>query len=283
MKNIHCITTREDLKPVLESYFENNQYNLLHYDPQNPTLADVRNLLIVEPLKIDDRHFSVAKIWKRYLARKFPNVRLIIASNREMDVEGHLELLNLPENFGTWIEQVPMTGNFQIEYVTEKFNGQDRETPYVPWENALDFQELDVLKRLLRFFDGHGKNSLEERLISIRQTMTVAYDELRQNDAQSLSYEELLDQLVVKYGVEEWETLKSRWEYYKPTFQYLPFMDTIEEIEIKVTEVKTFFDNLPNTKEKFMELECHKKLDEFYEKLHNEIEIYCRLDLYANQ
>lgn len=284
-RKIYYIPGNEGAIGLLKKYFYFQNYQFEEYDLKKLDKS-ISYLALVEPSKIGSRHFTINKIWKRYLQGNGYSTKLIVASYSKCTNSNHLDLLNLPSNLEEWLAGIKKVDDFKIDRLIIG----DEETLNDTWECDGDCQTkwnrrgYTMESRLQIFFDGHGKRSLQKYLIGIRHTMNMARDEIEANDAEAFSYQEVLDKIVFKFGKKEWEQLDERRRHYFPLFKYLPFQRILEKVENLMEEIRPFFENgFPKTQEEFIQAELPQKFNQIYDMLILEIEPYSKLDTYYNK
>ncbi len=229
---------------------------------------------------------NVSSIWKRFLYNKRPQAKLIVLGKKICDAHhsNYLDLLDLPLDFNLWLKEIKDVQDFPFECEEITTNGETKYYYTDTWESCIPIIGQDMEKKLQSFLEGHGTNSLSSRLIALRATMIVVYDQLQSARSAQSRYEEIRKEWIESIAMEEWKTLNNRWVYYLPNFKYLPFYKTIKMTKELMLEVEYFFDSIKKNKNKskeFISFKCHFKIDLILETLQKHIEPYSKLERYC--
>jgi len=169
----------------------------------------------------------------------------------EFQSTNYIDILNFPKQVSSFFESaLPVRADWQ---------------PPIDGANMQDWVE--------RFFEGHGGVSVVSKLTALYQTMDIAYNKLLDG---STTFEEVKANLLVPLAETEWKEIMSRWEYYLPLFEYLPFYPTIQEIN----EIfSAFIRNFPcffDQEDLFLETQFDEKLKQVNQKLTEVDRLYIR-------
>jgi len=248
---------RDVLIVLNEHYFtkyNNTKLNIVSGYTENQT--KIINI-IIDPFLVNKRYFTLAPIWKRYIAVHSPNSKFIILGFKNYQSHNYIDLLNLPKDFIAYLENA----------LTVKED----------WEIPID--GADMLEYLKRFFKGHGGNSLLSRLNAVRQTFNVADTQLVTGES---DFEYIHNELLLPIGKPEWRELISCWENYYPYFKYLPFYPIINKINANFLKITDFFTCNNPTKILFLRHNFNKMLEDVNQKLVEIDRLYIRPEIYSN-
>jgi len=242
----------EIINSLNRSYFNNNLITF------NYKKILSRILIIIDPFCIEDIYFTLSPIWKQYLSTNSSDTKLIVMGFMDFSSRNYIDLLKLPDNFEAYLENaLPVSADWEI-----------------PIDGA------DMRDYMRRFFEGHGRNSGLSKLNALKQTFNIAYTGLADN---SLSVEEIYNDLIIPHGRSEWEELLRRWKYYFPYFEYLPFYPEMVKINDVFSKVSQFFSCEKIERQFFIENSIDRLLDGVYQDLHTIDKSYIRPELYQTE
>ncbi len=282
MTTIHYITsiisgeggTLENIIKVLKRKYAKVEFKKY----ERSQTYTIQNLLLIEPYEIineetkyNEAYTCPSPIWKKYLTRKSPNIKLIVAGNDSyINNTNYLYLFNLPDNLALFLEEAkPVIDEEAYPFTKEK----RKESQKV---GKLYLRGIDMADKLEQFFRGHGYNSvidviegLAADIESIRGTLLTDEADITEED------EEIIGEQI-KTLEKEWHTFYSRWKHYYPLWKYVPFEEAMKKCNDLIPPIATFMQQqLPNmdtvvTQEELNQLKELKNLlsNEFQPILH---------------
>ncbi len=205
MENVCLITHNPKLAEKIKLILQQENYRLTE-TYRNP------NLIIVEPILIDEEYFTISTFWRIWLAKHSPNTKLITASFFEqVGDSNHLCLVQFPSNFSAFLETAKPVSEMSETKVLGK----------------------NILGKIRKFLDGHGEESLLKLITELKSQLdTMLF--LLQDDA------ELAQVLEVTWqgdGEKIHKQLQQRMENYQAYFQYLPLWETYKTV---LSEIQNF-------------------------------------------
>lgn len=216
---IYCFTSNELLLNPLQEKYPNFQWQIL----ANPTAffnlaLDDATMLLFSPFQVEDTLISPEASWKKYLAKKAPQSKLIVAGFVEATHSNYLDLLQLPPDLSTFIE-----GALSAR---------------AEWKPIHTGSE-NVDKRLKHFLEGHGTESTLEVVYQLRRKIQLVREAM---DFRQESFKQAFQKLIIPEEIyEHWQTLTHRWQRYYLLFSCLPFFELFEEVHILIEDLSPDF------------------------------------------
>lgn len=238
---IICIANNEDFIKTLEKYFSVQGEGFQSYKPPFDKDLDTKKgdvLILQEPIIINNNYLSVSLCWKRYLKLHSPKTILIIAGIGKIQDANYLDLLQLPDDVQTFIESAKQV---EEEWIPTTSGG------------------IDVAKKLNRFFEGHGDESVTDELYKMLRICKIAKDELtiHKTDFESVKNELLLANKLPH----KWNVLQSRWQFYMPFFRGLPFFSHFQALDEILETLAPFFTSDCEKEDLFWKTDCVERLE----------------------
>ncbi len=161
-------------------------------------------VLIVEPYECRDEktpdkgglYTSIFEVWRRYLAREAPQVKLLVAGYWDSGHPNFIPLLSLSTDFD-W--QAKMAGA----------NPTDKE-----WPKPLHSFGEPLLNKLQRFFKGHSSEGIIDTLAKVRQSLSNAYYQMEEQEE---DFKEIWRD-TLRPRREACRKMLHRWNDYRPFF-----------------------------------------------------------------
>lgn len=206
MLHVHAYNFPQNVLDHLVKRYPQVQWQVLH-DPSDLANFDPLDKLIIilrSPIPVGDLLISAEQLWKNYLNVHLPETKLIIAGFSSAQAPNYIDLLDLPKNMESFLEQA---------------------LPVHQYWNPVNTGALDMSQHFQRFFKGHGKESIMDVLINIQTSLKMTIDAVQNNGKDfNASVDALLNDLP-----QLWAEFKNRWDHYFPLFQCLPFFDLFEK------------------------------------------------------
>ncbi len=214
---IHYIASNLQVADRLAMLLERESIALcLLHDARKPWAdsdwSAVDALLLFTPFPYEGQYIAAEKIWAHYLRIHHPGVRFFTAglARAQPGVTNHLDLLNLPDSFSD-------------------FFGRTESPLPAP---CVDTEGLPLRDKLVRFFDGHGKESIFDVLSDITRLLGMAETAAqRHGDAFETVKTDFLNKLP-----QLWAALKNRWHNYYPLLLCLPVAGVLRETDRLIAE-----------------------------------------------
>lgn len=179
---------------------------------------DVSLLLLFSPLPCGGILTSPETAWKRYMAYHNPKASLLTAGFTRGQHPNYLDLFQLPQNLPAFLERTY--------------------TVVEDWK-PVDTMGMNMADMLLRFFQGHGQESITDAINNIYRKLHTIQRELEQdNSFFPVLVQKVWDSAYIKVN---WEIFLNRWEHYYPLFDYLPFYNELEHINSMVKKISPVF------------------------------------------
>lgn len=199
-------------------------------------------------------YYSISQTWKRYLSLHSPKTKLIVAGFSNYKNSNYIDLLNFPDDFNAFIKNtLPVSDDWEIP---------------IDGENLLD--------TMLRFFEGHGRESVLSALSSLKQTINMVFTDL----SLGYSFTDIWHQLISSQAKPELEILLHRWLQYYPYFEYLPFYPLIQEINDDFSDLSEIIACNKPDEHLFLNYPLEEKLCRIYYQLVEIDKLYIRPELY---
>lgn len=253
---IHTYHTAKNVRNFLQAYIEKQglEYggNILQQEIPN----DIEVLILHSPMKWGNIYISTEWVWKKYLAKHYPNVKLVVGGfTLFMNSPNYMQFLEMPLDFKTHLEMV-----------------QSTKENWGNWEsNRMDATRgLEMAGKLHRFFLGHntGRDGISW---SIGQVCTIIIS--GQEDLEYISFKEARQKMVGQDILQHWIEFRNRWTNYKHLLEILPFHLTIHQINHYIKNIKPFFDNQCQDETVFNSIV--EQVEWIYDEL-NELKIYAK-------
>ena len=163
-------------------------YPLKAYQPD--TLLG-QTFFIFSPIWDGKYYQSVESVWEKFLAKNFPDSRLLVIGSLPGDDPNYTDAFNLPKDWGKTIAALPPASRF---------------TGKAPvFTNGLNMEE-----RLRRFLMGHGDDSLAEVCKKLYPYLNAA-NEVLTSDCNPQKKQEIIIELGTGHAKNLWDTLHLRW------------------------------------------------------------------------
>ena len=107
----------------------------------------------------------------------------------------------------------------------------------------------------------------------MHQTIDIASQKLIDG---SYTFDEIKNNLLLPYAIPEWQEVMSRWQYYFPLFQYLPFYPTIQEIQEIFSDLSENFTCFFHKENLLLEKQINVKIKQVSQKLTEIDRLYIR-------
>ena len=241
---IQYIATKNKVVENLKVWFKSAEIQLVPYS-NDRVLGEY--LLLIEPYQIGTHNFAVSNVWKRWLAEKAPDTRLIFAGFASSTHSNFLNLANLPINLKDWLDKAKPVAAYPIKYAgVEKIGDFECDVFIDTWERNLPLTGRDMKKQMRKFIEGHDTaNSFTNQINRIR-TNLVHFRYLKTSTIPEGKEEEINDDIlkISKSVKEEMSRLNIRWDYYRPFFEAMPFHDAFKEIESSMKALKNDVDQV---------------------------------------
>ena len=240
---IHYFTTASHLPQYIQPYFSKFGYALKAMEQLNGNFEQIDVVLLFGPLQMANTFITSEQLWKNYLAFHYPDIVFITAAFTNTKQHNYLDLMELPEDFAVFLKN--------CKKVSDKW------TP-------VDTQALNMAEKILRFYEGHGDESVIDELNKIRRTLL----NVQQDVEDGMGFE----QIEREYPFQErtttkWQNLYSRWLNYYPLFESLPFFYIFREVNDLVHYVLPFFQSNCKEEQLFQQLNCVENLNLIKQKL----------------
>lgn len=230
-KIFYYLGTKVEVIQYLINYFASQKIELKEYLPEREIPKDLEYLLIIEPIKIGDRFYTLSPIWKNWLFEHFPSKKLIVASFKTSTHPNLLNLLDLPSDMDKYLKNTHPAGEYIFQPSSKK-SGSDQYEYKDTWENYPLPLGINIAQEIGRFLYGHmlspivssyinQLSSLQERMVKIIDIKTK---------------KKTLDDSQYGNHAQELEQILTRWSHYEAIFKFLPFY----------ISVKSIMDNLRN-------------------------------------
>jgi hypothetical protein len=257
MNKLVIICTNQSLSTTLEKIFSGNGRSIAHYslplEKDIPEFEPEDVLVIQEPILVNNNYLSASFCWKNYLKLHSPRTILLSAGFGKVQDPNYLDLLKLP----TDIENV-------------LFNARTTEEEWIPRTTG----GVDVLKKLYRFFEGHGAESFTDELHKMLRICKIARDELKIHQA---DYSEVREELLLPNKLpDKWNVLQSRWQFYQPYFLCLPYYGEFAKMGSLFKDIAPFFTNDCAEEDLFWETACVEQLEDLKTGLEKIENLYAR-------
>ncbi len=242
MSKIFIISNHPELSATLESKFSGlgrpvHKYSL-PLKNEVPEIGQDDVLVIQEPIFINNNYLSASFSWKNYLKLHSPRAVLLSAGFGNLQDANYLDLLKLPAD----IEEV-------------FFHARMAEEEWVPCTTG----GIDVQEKIFRFFEGHGDDSVTDELHKMLRICKIARDELKIHEA---DFTEVRNELLLPNKLShKWNVLQSRWQFYMPYFECLPYYQDFAKLGSLFKTIAPFFANECTEESIFWETRCVKNLE----------------------
>jgi hypothetical protein len=243
MNKIILITNHSSLAKMLKSHFSGLGKSIIHCSlPLKEALPSLENddvLVIQEPVFINNNYLSASLCWKNFLKLHSPKTVLLNAGFGNGQDENYLDLLELAEDVGEAL-----------------FNARMVDEEWVPITTG----GVDVSKKLHRFFEGHGDESVTDELNKMLRLCKIARDELKIHEAE---FAEVKNELLLPNKLpHKWNVLQSRWQFYIAYFQSLPYYRDFERLGEILKTVAPFFNGGCEDEDLFWTTNCVERLEQ---------------------
>jgi len=178
----------------------------------DPDWQSVTTLLLFTPFGYEGQYIAAQKIWAHYLRTQQPGVRFFTAgtSKAQSGVTNHLDLLDLPGSLPDFFLQADSARPAQV----------------------VDTEGVQLHDKLVRFFDGHGKESIFDVLSDITRLLGMAESAAqRYGDPFETVKTDFLNKLPLR-----WTELKNRWNNYYALLLCLPVAAVLQKTDMLIAE-----------------------------------------------
>lgn len=212
--------TDDRITDDLLSYFKNLGFHLVQYQfDKHPSEV----FLVFSPLWNGSQYLSVEGVWACYLAKDFPNTKMVVAGSIQSDNPNYVNLLRMPEDWIFFLEKAPVAAHFKPE--SPVFVGG-----------------VDMVKRLKQFLSGHGNESMAEACGSLRYKLDLLVKPLERDENGSMA-QKIIQIMHDDTTQERWRAVRTRWLNHSPFFQFLPFSETFTAIGILLEDLRVVFED----------------------------------------
>lgn len=253
-----CLVCNSDvIEKQLRLHFGGN-HQLELYDRCKADLSVIDAVLIVEPYIIKGQYLSISTVWKNYLLRHYPLVKLVVAGfNENSENLSYLNLLEVHDNFNLedFIEGAPVVE--ENREVVQSFNGSDQ-----------------VIEKLKLFFTGHNNESIVDAISKIRPALNNAELSLYGNEKMGRVKEPFAEVWQKRLYPKRrfFQHFYSRWYNYKDYFKGLPFYQQLKKsgIEVSIDDLSWVFaqpkdmsdTTLGEMEKKYRQLDAYNRIDD---------------------
>lgn len=232
---IPYFSTNYELPNYLQKHLKSEGFSLEKY--QIGTTVQAPIFLLFSPVWHHQHFISCDSLWKNYFQKKHPNTKLISVGIKGVSHSNYIDLLRLPNDFHAFFEQA--------------LTAQEKWTP-------TDTEGLNMDKRLKRFLQGHGSDSVSEILSPIKNGMTIIQDELMNNG----DFSEIWHNYIIPVGLHyKWFVLTNRFSNYYPFFDCLPFFKNFKKVHGLIQDLQPFFQHQKADETLFKQLDCVTKIN----------------------
>lgn len=212
---LYIVSNNENIMERLRSEWS-ARHELVRMDTAIKDYNGFDAIIVVEPYLINKQYLSIADIWKNYLSRHAPEVKLIVAGFGERSESSNfLPLLNVNAHFD--LEQfVHQAQAAKKTYAIDSaINGYDR-----------------VSEKLKLFFKGHNQEGIIDSISKVRQVLNNA--ELSLYGSEKLKrdiepFEKIWkERLWSDTKKKAFQHFYNRWHNYKDYFLPLPFYHELQ-------------------------------------------------------
>lgn len=219
MMKILLISNNQNVSKALQSLLSNSDITLAIFDKEQPLdFFDFQAAFIVEPYILKEEYLSIFSIWKRYLASKAQQTKLLILGFKRVDHPNYINLLDISASFD-WKLKIN-----QSFWSTEDWPGQSslRNAP-------------DILDKLSLFFTGHNHESIIDCIAHIRATLNNINISLYGSETLNVASEDVQDfgdiwKAAIIPSRAKLREFYSRWRNYIDYFDAMPFNDQLKKI-----------------------------------------------------
>jgi hypothetical protein len=274
---IYYLGTKDRVVPQLEVYCTSQGFLLKRYSPVEHN--QLGYLLLIEPVLIRSKYYTLSSLWKNWLLENSPQTKLLVASYRQGDHPNALNLLNLPTDLGTWLKKLRPVGAYQPQYAGYKEIDGHKYDEYVdPWKFFPLPLGLDIKEEIIKFLDGHDRiHSFVDQLIRLRKSMMEVKNLLEtKKDSGSRSGAILKEKENINLS---WKALYARWQNYQDFFEWLPFKETAHILIQELQDLHQHIEEL--NKDKRNKVQPNSKfIDNINNLLSREIQRYVYYEAY---
>lgn len=212
--------------------------------------AQVQNLLIVEPLRASSGHLLLTfEVWKNYLLRKAPNVKLMVVGieNEEVIFSNYVDLLS---GAGHLLQKMGVAGRITPDQKIPATFG------------------INMVQKWQRFVVGHGHESIIHPMGEVAGSLAWIKEELMAEEEKE--YERVFKLFqnradVFQNTLHTWEELLDRWEKIQPFLPYFPFQAELAQLKGHINTLKPYFESGLRDGAYFLKEKC---LDEYRQSYH---------------
>ena len=247
MKDIFLGNKNDNISISFQNYFKYlfDRELLFYCDTGYVDFKENDCIFLMEPVSIQGEWYSVFPLWIDYFRVTELNLKVIVFHYGEKEIlDSTPFFLSLTDNRRSFYEKIYSVlsiGNLNIG-----------DHDFLP-DTALI---TDVLKV---FFKGHGQESLVSILTSIGNDLGMGPRLVA--SPENYSVDECIQELIIKRKLpEKWEKFKERYNRYLVYFRYTPFFKEIQGLADYFEKVDTYLQNIPRTKEAFIETKISEEI-----------------------
>lgn len=241
---IYFLSTKPAVNEHLIEYCQEQKYTLRPYlfDHQ----VSMEYLMIIEPIQIGFRYFSLSGLWKAWLMDKAPHTKLIVATHAKRQHPNVLNLLDLPASLSEWLEEIYPVAAFVPQYGGYEVINEQKYDQYAdPWERYPLRTGIQIKTEMDNFLKGHDSfNSFRAQLMRVRKAMEDIADMMINRDDFTSDFLERKTHEYREVIFSNWKKLFERWEYYQPFFAWLPFRNTWDKMKTCLDELSLHIQDL---------------------------------------
>ena len=279
MSKVLLISNSDKIKEQFRILLSKSNVSLNFFTSiQKVDFSDFKSVLIIEPYILKGEYFSIFSVWKRYLADRAQDTKLIIAGFKDITHPNYINLLDLTAAFN-WISKTESAYPCTVE-----------------WPDTLDLKDApDILDmKLSSFFTGHNHDSIIDCIAHVRATLNNANialygSEILKKEKQDF---ELIWKTILIPDRSKLREFYNRWQTYIDYFDIMPFNIQLEKIAARnfADRLNDLFSGLSNLDEEelkekeqeYRELNAFRKIGRFTQTLQNINKKYINPEFIAN-
>ncbi len=246
---------------VLQQYLSDQGITLMKYEIEQNPPENMEYLLLLEPIQIHTKWYSVSTIWKNWLLDHHPNVKLISAGFTKSNHLNVLSLLELPANMHEWLKKVRPARDYVFQAMSKKaIIGHKRYEYRDTWENYPLPLGINIKGEIERFLVGH--ESAPQKIWNFVNILSDLHERLKGLTAKQIQEKDGTALILIL----------ERWEHYKTIFRYLPFYLSVQSIMDKLFLIQRRLTNTNNDQQHSFEKDIIPI--DIREKLYTEVHRY---------
>lgn len=241
---IYFLSTKPAVAKLLEEYCKAQNIILKPYP--DDTEISMEYLMIIEPIQIGFRYFSLSGLWKAWLMDTAPHTKLIVATHAKRQHPNVLNLLDLPVSLSEWLEEISPVAAFVPQYGGYQVINEQKYDQYAdPWDRYSLRTGKQIRSEIENFLKGHdGDHSFRAQLMRVKKAVEDIADMMINRDDFPSDF---LEQKTTEYRetiFSNWKKLFDRWEYYQAFFAWLPFRSTTDKMKDYLDELSKHIQDL---------------------------------------